>query len=74
MDRIPEKLRIRQRQKAKAAKKREEEKYENQMRLMRKARGRQRGHSDMPQIICHVTAERWKREGRKPKNNIVVSR
>lgn len=69
-----EKWRVRNAQKARRQKKRKEEQWNAQRALERKLRGRERGHTGLPQLITHKTAERWAAQNRTPKNRVVVSR
>jgi hypothetical protein len=68
-----EKARVRRFQKEKAKRRREDEKWEAEQAMRRKLAGRERGHSNFPQIITHETAERWKAENRVTKNRIAVA-
>jgi hypothetical protein len=57
-----EKWRVRNAQRDRRKKKRDDAKWLAARALERKLRGRERGHTGLPQIISHKTAERWSKQ------------
>ena len=69
-----EKGRVAAARKEKREKKRADAEWEKERAKERALRGRERGQTGIPQIICDATAKRWKAEGRAPRNRVVVVR